>query len=80
MITNPYPTDSGATRGSYVYFVSYTHSNSLGVYYGNQEITLPRPIRSIEDINRITVMLADSGVRNPVVLSFTRFEVEEGRR
>ena len=79
MITNPTDINPGGTRG-YAYFVSYTHSNSLGVYYGNQQVTLPRPIRSIEDINRITVILAESGVRNPVVLSFTRFDTGEGRR
>ena len=80
MITNANTDPGGTPPGGYAYFVSYTHSNSLGVYYGNQQVTLQRPIRSIQDINLITVMLADSGVKNPVVLSFTRFDTEEGQR
>lgn len=60
------------------YFVSYTMQNAHSFGSGNCELHLTRPIESMTDVNDVTALLRNNGISNPVVMSFTRFDANNG--
>lgn len=73
------PNPSSPPKPQYwIYFVSYTAVTSTGNFESRREVKLEKSIRSIEDIDRVEQMIADSygaaisapKVRTVVIRSF----------
>ncbi|MBB2941825.1 hypothetical protein FB565_001529 [Actinoplanes lutulentus] len=59
----------------YRYMLSYTSPEAQGFKNGNCEVTLPLPIRTMDDVNTVTKMLKEHfGLSSPLLLGFSRFE------
>jgi hypothetical protein len=57
------------------YFVSYAFQAPNGsTSMANTNLPMTEPIRSMDDVAVITRWLVSQGVRNPIVLSFCRFD------
>jgi hypothetical protein len=56
------------------YFVSYLFQNAHGLAAGNCELSCPKPISSMQDVNDIAEYLRKQGLVNAVVLSFCPFD------
>ena len=56
------------------YFVSYMYLEGNGIGFGNCEIDLAEPVTSIKDIRSFRKVLVDTGIPDPTVMSFSRFE------
>ena len=59
---------------TYRYFISYMHQATDGIAAGNCEITIGMPLTSMTDIRTITEYLRSQGLKNPTVMSFSRFD------
>jgi hypothetical protein len=56
------------------YFLSYAHGNGTAFGFGNCELDMAYPIESIEDIDTATQLVRDTGVTNPTILHFSRYD------
>jgi hypothetical protein len=56
------------------YLVSYLETGRNGISHGNAELTLPRPVTSMQDVQMLTRVLREKyGLTQPVVMGFSRF-------
>jgi hypothetical protein len=59
------------------YFIAYM---AVGGAVGNHQVTMRRPIRSIEDIKEIAEVIdRDCGMTGTIVIGWQRFETEADR-
>jgi hypothetical protein len=64
----------------YHYFVSYLFQNSHGLAAGNCELTVAKPITSMQDVNDVTKYLRQQGLTDSIVMSFSRFDTAPATR
>ncbi|MEU8212328.1 hypothetical protein AB0B85_24390 [Micromonospora sp. NPDC049044] len=64
-------TSSQAPTYPYHYFVSFNYLVPNGMSFANVEMTVDKPITSMDGVTSITTHLRRLGYDNPVVLGFT---------